>query len=110
LRFFDDAKEGRRADIGRNNRATDQFAEHAQQRRFAAAFFRRFNADVRADVAQLERIRVNGPQRERFGCPLRKDHETFDYLGQCIEQCRAIDGFGPRFDLIEFEEEVGLSI
>jgi hypothetical protein len=110
LRFFDDAEERRRADVGRDNRPTDQFTQHTEQRRFAAAFLRRFNADVRADVAQMKRVRVNGPKGQSFGGPLRKDHETFDYLGQGIEQCRAINGFGPRFDLSEFEQEVRRSI
>jgi hypothetical protein len=110
LRLFNDAKESRRTDIGRNNRATDEFAQHTKQSSFAAAFLGRFDADVRADVAEMERIGMNGPEGERFGGPLWKDDETFDYLGQGIEQGRAIDGFGPRLDLSEFEQEVGWSI
>jgi len=110
LSFFDDAKEGRRADVSRDDRATDEFAEDTEQSGFATAFGWRCNADVRADVAEIKGISVKGPESERFGRPLRKDDETFDELGQGIEQWRAIDGFGPQFDLGEFEEEVGWSV
>ena len=68
--FFDDAEEGGGADVGGDDGAVDEFAEDGEEGGFAAAFFGGFEADVGADVAEVEGVGVEGPEGEGFGGPL----------------------------------------
>ena len=85
LHFFDDAEEGRRADVGGDDGAVDEFAQDTEQRGFAAAFHRRFDAEVGGDVAELEAVGVNDPEGQCFGRVFGEDDEAGKEFAELIQ-------------------------
>jgi len=86
LHFFNHAKEGGGADVGGNDRAIHEFAQDAEEGGFAATFDGRFDAEVGADVAELEAPGVDDPERERFGRVFGQDDEAGKEGGQVVKE------------------------
>ena len=70
--FFDDAEEGGRTDIAGDDGAVAEFAQDGEEGGFAAAFFGALDAEIGADVAEVEGVGVEGPEGEGFGGVLWK--------------------------------------
>jgi hypothetical protein len=102
--FFDNAEKGGGADVGGDEGAMDKFAEDGEKSGFPAAFLGGFQADVRADVPQIERVGVEDPQRERFCGGLRQDDEPAEEFDEVVKEELAMDIIGPGFDFSEAEE------
>ena len=62
------------------------------------------DAEVGADIAQVEGVSVQGPEGEGFAGPLGEDNKAVDDGEEFIEQEFAVNGFGPGFDFGELEE------
>ena len=62
LHFLNDAKKGGGTDVGCDHGFVDEHAEDVEQGGFAAAFLRRFDAEIGADVAKLEGVGVESPE------------------------------------------------
>ena len=92
---LDDTEERGRADVGGGNGAVSEFAENGQEGSLAALLLGRFDADVRADVTQLESEGMNDPKSQRFSGPEWQNDEAPQRLGECIEEKSAVDGVGP---------------
>jgi len=98
LNLLDNAEEGGGADVSGDDRAIDELAEDAKESGFAAAFFGGLQADVSADVSEVEDVGVEGPQGERFGAPLGQDDMAGDEPGQVLQEKAAGDGGFPGGD------------
>lgn len=58
LGFLDDAEEGGRTDVGGDHGTVDEFAEEGKEGGLAAPFFGRLDADIGADIANVEGVGV----------------------------------------------------
>jgi hypothetical protein len=85
VEFLDDAEEGGGADVGGNDRPTDEEAEDGEESGFAATFLRRFDAKIGADVAELESIGVENPEGDGLGGVGRENDEAAEDLDEGIE-------------------------
>ena len=92
--FFDHAEEGGRADVCSRNWTICEPAQNAEQRGFATTFFRRFDAKVRADVAQFEGVGMEYPERKSLGREVREDDEALKEGLQIVEKEGTILDFG----------------
>ena len=104
--FFDDAEEGGGADVGGDEGAVDEFAQDGEEGGFAAAFFRGFQADVGADVAEVEGVGVEGPEGEGFGGGLGEDDEAAEEFDEVVEEELAVDRIVPGLGFSEAEDVV----
>jgi len=86
LHFFNDAKEGGGADVGRHDGAIDEFTQDAEQCGFAATFHGGFDAEVRADVAVMKAVCVYDPESERFGGVFGQHNEAGKQFAERIEK------------------------
>jgi hypothetical protein len=100
LNLLDNAEEGGGADVSGDDRAIDELAEDAKEGGFAAAFFGGFQADVRADMAEVKGVSVQGPQGESLGPPLGEDDVAGDEASQVVQKKAAVDGGIPRRDIL----------
>jgi hypothetical protein len=69
-----------------------------------AALLRGLDAEVGADIAQVEGLGMERPQGDGFSGGLGEDNEAVDDGEHFIEQEFAVNGFGPRLDFGELEE------
>jgi hypothetical protein len=81
-----------------DDRAIDELTEDVKERGFAAAFFGGFQADVGADVSELEGVSMEGPQGESLSTPLWQDDMAGDEPGQVLQEKAAGDGGFPGGD------------
>jgi hypothetical protein len=88
-RFLNDAKECG-ANVCRSDRPIDQPSEKCEQCRFAATLFWRFDSEIRADIAQLECVGVEYPERQRFGRAFGEHDKPPDGGSEFIEEQFAI--------------------
>ena len=84
-----------------------EFTEEGQEGGLAAAFFRRFQAQIGADIVPLEGAGVQRPQGQGFGGPPWQDDKAREHLPQITEKGGAIDRLRPRFDLRQFQKGAG---
>ena len=87
-----------RADVGGSDGAMRQLIEQFEQSGLATTFERRLNSQVSADIAQLEGVGVQVPQRQGLGRPFGKDNEAGEDLRQEVEEGLAVYRLGPGFD------------
>ena len=88
LHLLDNAEESGWADVGSHDRALNKFAQDTQQRGFATAFLGRLDADVGADVAELEAIGVDDPKGQGFSGVFWQDDEAGEKRGEGAQQVR----------------------
>jgi hypothetical protein len=88
LHFLDDAEEGGRADVGGDDGVMNQQVEDGEKGGFAAAFFRGFDAEINADVAQLEGVGVDSEQGQGFGGVFGEDDEAAEFGGEFVQKWR----------------------
>jgi hypothetical protein len=98
LNLLDDAEEGGGTDVSGDDRAIDELTEDAQEGGFGATLFGGLEADVGADVSEVEGVSMEGPQGEGFGAPLRQDDMAGDEPGQVLQEKAADDGGFPGGD------------